>query len=257
MLDTENFYQGYLVGFMFWTGVSLGCLALMMIHHLSGGQWGLVTRRIWEAAAQTTPVMLVFVPGAGARPAATSTSGRSRNSSPNDPILQHKAPFLNTPFWVARTIVYFAIWSGMAWLLARWSREQDADRSDQLDARFARLSGPGLVVYGLTVSLASIDWMMSVDPHWFSTIYGFVMMAGHGLVALAFTVLMLAVLGAEPPLAGIVRAKHVHDLGQADVRVRDALRVPHVLAVPHHVVGEPARGDPLVPEAAHGRLAGD
>jgi hypothetical protein len=213
VFDTENFYQGYLVGFMFWTGVSLGCLALMMIHHLSGGQWGLVTRRIWEAAAQTTPLMLVFflvlIPGL---PYLYQWAQPERVAV--DPILQHKVPFLNTPFWVARTVVCFAIWSTMAWLLARWSREQDAARSDQPDARFARLSGPGLVVYGLTVSLSSIDWMMSVDPHWFSTIYGFVMMAGHGLVALAFTVLMLAILGGEPPLAGIVRAKHVHDLGK-------------------------------------------
>jgi hypothetical protein len=212
-LDTENFFQGYLVGFMFWSGVSLGCLALMMIHHLSGGQWGLVTRRIWEAAAQTTPVMLVaflvLVPGLHylyqwAQPELVAA----------DPILQHKASFLNTPFWVARTVVYFAIWSGMAFLLARWSHEQDANPAGDLDARFARLSGPGLVVYGLTVSLASVDWMMSVDPHWFSTIYGFAMMAGHGLVALAFTVLMLSILGAEAPLAGIVRTKHVHDLGK-------------------------------------------
>ena len=212
-LDTENFYQGYLVGFMFWSGVSLGCLALMMIHHLSGGQWGLVTRRIWEAAAQTTPVMLlaflVLVPGLPylyqwAQPELVAS----------DPILQHKAPFLNTPFWVGRTVVYFAIWSGMAWLLAKWSREQDANPSAELDARFGKLSGPGLVVYGLTTSLASIDWMMSVDPHWFSTIYGFVMMAGHGLVALAFTVLMLSILAAEAPMAGIVQPKHVHDLGK-------------------------------------------
>jgi hypothetical protein len=211
--DTENFYQGYLVGFMFWTGISLGCLALMMIHHLSGGQWGLVTRRIWEAAAQTTPLMfllfLPLIPGLRhlylwAQPEVVAA----------DPILQHKAPFLNTPFWIARTVVMFAIWSGMAWLLTRWSREQDAGGGDRLDPRFARLSGPGLVVYGLTVSLASVDWMMSVDPHWFSTIYGFVMMAGHGLVALAFTVLMLAYLGGEPPLAGIVQPKHVHDLGK-------------------------------------------
>ncbi len=212
-LDTENFYQGYLVGFMFWSGVSLGCLVLLMIHHLSGGQWGLVTRRIWEAAAQTTPLMLLFflvlIPGL---PYLYQWAQPERVAA--DPILQHKAPFLNTPFWVARTVGYFAIWSAMAWLLTRWSREQDANPSDRLDVRFGRLSGPGLVVYGLTVSLASIDWMMSVDPHWFSTIYGFVMMTGHGLVALAFTVLMLALLGGEPPLAGIVRPKHVHDLGK-------------------------------------------
>lgn len=213
VLDTENFFQGYLVGFMFWSGVSLGCLALTMIHHLSGGQWGLVTRRIWEAAAKTTPLMLVFfVPLTFGLPYLYQWAQPELVAQ--DPILQHKAPFLNTPFWIGRTVVMFAIWSSMAWLLAKWSQQQDAVPSDRPDSRFQKLSGPGLVVYGLTVSLASIDWMMSVDPHWFSTIYGFIMMAGHGLVALAFTVIMLSVLGGEAPLQGVVKSKHIHDLGK-------------------------------------------
>lgn len=213
VLDTENFFQGYLVGFMFWSGVSLGCLALMMIHHLSGGQWGLVTRRIWEAAAKTTPLMfLAFLPLTFGLPYLYEWAQPEAVAA--DPILQHKAPFLNERFWIARTVVMFAIWSGMAWLLSKWSQEQDADGSGRLDARFQRLSGPGLVVYGLTVSLASVDWMMSVDPHWFSTIYGFIMMAGQGLVALAFTVIVLALLGGEAPLRDVVRSKHIHDLGK-------------------------------------------
>lgn len=213
VVDTANFFQGYLIGFMFWTGLSLGCLSLMMIHHLSGGQWGLVTRRIWEAAAKTTPLMLVlFVPLTFGLPHVYQWAQPELVAA--DPILQHKAPFLNNWFWIARTVGMFAIWTSMAWLLAKWSQQQDADRSGALDSRFQKLSGPGLVVYGLTVSLASIDWMMSVDPHWFSTIYGFVMMAGNGLVALAFTVIVLALLGAEAPLRGVVQPRHIHDLGK-------------------------------------------
>jgi hypothetical protein len=209
----DRFFHAYLLGFLFWSGLSLGCLALMMIHNLSGGQWGLVTRRVWEAGAQTLPLMLVlFVPLTLGLPHVYEWAQPERVAA--DPILQHKAPFLNTPFWIARTVVMFVLWSGMAWLLARWSREQDAGRSADLDPRFARLSGPGLVVYGLTVSLASVDWMMSVDPHWFSTIYGFVMMAGHGLIALAFSVLMLSILTKDAPMAGVVQPKHVHDLGK-------------------------------------------
>ena len=211
--DTENFFQGYLVGFMFWSGVSLGCLALTMIHHLSGGQWGLVTRRIWEAAARTTPLMLLFfVPLVFGLPYLYQWAQPDLVAA--DPILQHKAPFLNTRFWILRTVAMFAIWSGMAWLLTTWSRQQDAVPSGRLERRFQTLSGPGLVVYGLTVSLASIDWMMSVDPHWFSTIYGFIMMTGQGLAALAFTVIMLSVLGGEAPLRDVVKSRHVHDLGK-------------------------------------------
>jgi hypothetical protein len=102
----------------------------------------------------------------------------------------------------------------MALLLSRWSGEQDATRSPKPDARFGRLSGPGLVAYGLTASLASIDWIMSVDPHWFSTIYGFIMIGGGGLSALCFIVLWLAKLSDDAPMATIVRANHFHDLGK-------------------------------------------
>ena len=102
----------------------------------------------------------------------------------------------------------------MAFLLSKWSRQQDESKSDVLDKRFGRLSGPGLVVFALTVSLASVDWLMSVDPHWYSTIYGFVMMGGSGLAALGFTVLTLNALFERGSLHGIVRANHYHDLGK-------------------------------------------
>lgn len=213
LANPAQFYQSYLVQFIFWSGLGLGCLALMMVHHLSGGAWGLMIRRILEAGAKTLPLMaLSFVPlviGAGhvyewANPEAVA----------RDPILQHKAVFLNTPFWVARTLGYFVVWSLMAFLLTRWSREQDSTRQGVVDRRFQRLSGPGLVVYGLTVSAASIDWMMSVDPHWFSTIYGFAMMAGQGLAALTFTVLVLSMLAKDQPMAGVVDGNRLHDLGK-------------------------------------------
>ena len=212
-IDRPQFFQSYLVAFIFWSGVALGCLALLMVQHLSGGAWGLVIRRILEAAAKTLPlVALLFVPlifgvqyvYEWAQPELVA----------KDPILLHKAPFLNTPFWVARTFLYFVLWSGMAFLLTRWSSQQDQEAGAGLDRRFARLSGPGLVVYGLTVSLAAIDWMMSVDPHWFSTIYGFVMVGGQGLSALAFIIIVLFTLTKSEPMASVVQTKHLHDLGK-------------------------------------------
>jgi hypothetical protein len=213
-VDPAQLFRSYLVAFIFWTGLALGCLGLLMVHHLSGGAWGLVIRRILEAGSRTLPLMAVlFLPlvaGLGhvyewAHPEEVA----------RDPVLLSKQPFLNAPFWVARTLGYFLIWSGMAWLLARWSREQDEGAATAgLDPRFGRLSGPGLVVFGLTVSLAAIDWMMSVDPHWFSTIYGFIMMGGAGLSALAFVILCLFVLGRAEPLSQVVQTKHLHDLGK-------------------------------------------
>lgn len=207
------FYQGYLVAFIFWTGLSLGALALLMIHHLSGGQWGLVIRRQLEAATRVLPAMAVlFVPLIFGVHYIYEWSHADVVAA--DPVLAQKAAFLNTPFWVVRTIVYFAIWSTMAFLLSKWSADQDARGDAPPDPRFGRLSGPGLVVYGITVSLASVDWMMSVDPHWFSTIYGFVMMAGQGLSALALVIFTLALLANERPLAGVARSSHFHDLGK-------------------------------------------
>ena len=212
VLDAPQFFQSYLVALIFWSGIALGCLALLMVHHLSGGAWGLVIRRILEAAARTLPLLgLFFVPLFFGLPHVYEWA--RPDVVAKDPILLHKAPFLNVPFWVARTVGYFVIWSLMAFLLTRWSAEQDAGRSGD-DVRFRRLSGPGLVVYGLTVSLASVDWMMSVDPHWFSTIYGFVMVGGQGLTALAFVVLALFGLMRSEPMRSRVQQKHLHDLGK-------------------------------------------
>lgn len=212
-VDPARFFQAYLVAFIFWTCLSLGCLGLMMVHHLSGGQWGLVIRRLLEAGSKVLPAMaLLFLP------LLLGLSHVYQWAQPElvaaDPILQHKVPFLNAPFWTIRTLGYFAIWSGMALLLIRWSTEQDALPGAPLDRRFGRLSGPGLVVFGLTLSLASIDWMMSVDPHWFSTIYGFVMIGGAGLSALALIIGSVFVLMKTQPMANVVQPKHVHDLGK-------------------------------------------
>jgi hypothetical protein len=212
--DRAHFFKGYLLGLVFWTGVSLGCLALSMVHHLSGGAWGLVTRRIFEAASLALPLMAVlFVPLAfglhdlylWARPDAVQA----------DPALQHKAPYLNVGFFLVRAAIYFVVWSGIAWLLSRWSLLQErGDPDEQLSLRMQRLSGGGLVAYALTVFFMSVDWMMSLDPHWFSTIYGMLFMVNQGLSALAFTIAALVLLSRVEPMSRIVEPAHLHDLGK-------------------------------------------
>ncbi|MGE3841440.1 MAG: hypothetical protein AB7I50_07620, partial [Vicinamibacterales bacterium] len=209
--NAEQFFRSYLLGFTVWTTVSLGCLGLLMVQHLSGGAWGLMIRRVLEAAVRTLPLMalLFLVLGAGV---GHVYEWSHADVVAKDPILQWKQPYLNTPFWIARGLIYFALWSLMGFLLARWSAAQDEGHSGQpLDPRFARLSGPGLVVFGLTVTLAGIDWLLSVDPHWFSTIYGFLTIAGSGLSALTFVILMTNALSKEQPL---LQEKHLHDLGK-------------------------------------------
>lgn len=211
LTNAEQFFRSYLLGFTVWTTVSLGCLGLLMVHHLSGGAWGLMIRRVLEAAARTMPLMgllfLVLAAGVG-----HVYEWSHADVVAKDPILQWKQPYLNAPFWTARGLIYIAIWSLMGFLLARWSAAQDEGHAGQpLDPRFGRLSGPGLVVFGISVSLAGTDWLLSVDPHWFSTIYGFLTIAGSGLSALAFVILIVSALTKEQPL---LQEKHLHDLGK-------------------------------------------
>jgi hypothetical protein len=211
-----QFFRAYLVGFMFCLAIALGSLAITMIHHLTSGGWGMVARRPLEAASRTLPLMaLLFVPIAifgleplylWARPDAVAA----------DPILQMKRAYLNVPFFLARAALYFIIWLGLSITLNRWSAEQDAVglRPIGAERRFRLVSAGGLLLYALTITFASIDWVMSLDPYWFSTIFGILFMGGQGLAALAFVIIVLTSVRDLPPLAGVIKPLHFHDLGK-------------------------------------------
>lgn len=209
----ERLWWSYLAAFVFWIGVALGSLALSMLHHLSGGEWGVVIRRPLESASRTLPLMvLLFLPlafvlprlYAWARPAEVAASH----------VLQHKQPYLNVPFFLLRAAIYLATWLVLTYLLDRWSREQDRSGDPRVYDRMRMLSGPGLVAYALTVSFASFDWVMSLDAEWFSTIFGILTIGGQGLSALAFIVAVLVLLSQHEPLAGRVKPTQLHDLGK-------------------------------------------
>lgn len=209
--DHHQFFRSYLMGFVFWVSVALGSLALLMVSHLSGGGWGIVARRVFEASSRTLPFLaLAFLPVAfglqdlylWAQPDQAAT----------DRIIQHKAPYLNTGFFLIRTAIYFAIWSGIAWTLSTWSRRQDDGADTAL--RMQRLSGGGLLVYAITVFFMSVDWIMSLDPHYYSSVYGMLFMVGQGLSGMAFTIAMLAVFGQREPLSKVIGPSHFHDLGK-------------------------------------------
>jgi len=211
--DPDQFYRSYLTGYVFWVGLALGCLPLMMIHHLTGGAWGLVIRRPLEAATLTLPLMIVlFVPllfgmhslYEWARPEVVAA----------DEALRHKAPYLNRTFWLLRTAVYFAIWLGLALRFSSWSREQDRTGDVTLARKMQLLSGPGIIFYFLAVTFAAIDWVMSLDPHWYSSIFGPLLAAGQALNAFAFAIVALAVLSRHQPIAGVIRPDIFHDLGK-------------------------------------------
>lgn len=206
--------RSYLFSYTLCAGIALGCLGLLMLSHLTGGQWGLVPRRIFEAAARTLPFLLVaFAPIAlGARslyPWAASP-GRSESLSSHNQQL-----YLNLPFFLLRTAVYFAIWITLTTLLCRWSLRMQTDRDpERLARRLRMLSGPGLFGFGLTACFAGFDWIMTLRPEWYSTIFPLIVLTGQGLSALAFVIVTLLGLARLEPLSQVVSVKLRHDLGK-------------------------------------------
>jgi hypothetical protein len=211
-LDARQFFQSYLMAYMLCLGVTLGCLALGMVHQLSGGAWGVLIRRPIGAATRVLPIMTVlFFPIlVGMR---TLYPWTDANRVAADEVLQHKHLYLNVPFFLVRAAVYFGVWNLLTYLLNAWSLEQDQNPDPRLARRMQKLSAVGLLGYGLTITFASFDWLMSLEPHWFSTIYGVLIMGGQGLSAMAFMIAVLVWLGRRPPLDRIVVPAHFHDLG--------------------------------------------
>ena len=215
-LNPDQFFRSWLIAVLFCLGLSLGSLALLMLQHMSGGQWGLVGRRVFEAASRTLPlVALAFVPLLFGLP--NLYKWARPELVPTDHILQVKAPYLNVPFFVGRAVFYFAVWMLCAWLLNKWSSGQDRGEvavrpGDTL--RFRQVSAPGLLVYVLTMTFASVDWIMSLDPTWYSTIFGLIIVAGQGLSALSLVIIVLSLLSGTEPYAKYLRPGHFLDLGK-------------------------------------------
>jgi hypothetical protein len=211
-MNPAQFMRSYLMAFLFVLGASLGCLALGMIHQLSGGAWGVVTRRLIGAASRVMPVLtLLFIPIVLGRHFLFEWS--HADVVAKDEILQHKSLYLNTPFFIVRAAIYFAIWNGLVYFLNKWSLEQDYSPDPKITRRMQMLSGGGLLAYAITATFASFDWLMSLDPHWYSTIYGVLLMGGQGLTALAFLIGVLVWLSRRSPLDAVVAPVHFHDLG--------------------------------------------
>jgi hypothetical protein len=183
-----------------------------MLYHLTGGAWGFLIRRVLEAGMRTLPLLAVlFIPVAlgvrylyvWARPEAVAA----------DANLQHKQIYLNVPFFVARAVLFFAAWITVAYFLSSWSREQDRSGNPQLPRKFRLLSAPGLVVYGVGITFGAIDWVMSLQPAFRSTVFGPHFATGQLLSGMAFAILVLAWLVARPPVAGVISPDTLNDLG--------------------------------------------
>lgn len=211
--DRAQFFRAYLVGFIFWTGITVGSLALLMLQHLTGGAWGLVIRRTLEAATRTLPLVLIlFAPIIVGLNQIYPWTNRAEMDQV--PALREKAAhYLNPGFFITRAAVYFALWSLMALLLNWLSLQQDRAADSRLKKRIQLVSGPGLGILILTVTFASIDWVMSLEPAWSSTIFGLIFVASWSLSALAFAIVIMSWLSKREPMHGVVQTSHFHDWG--------------------------------------------
>lgn len=211
-LDSAQVFQSYLFAYLFWAGIGLGCLGMLMIQFIVKGTWGIAIRRLLEAGAWTIPLLAaLFIPllfgmrvlYPWARPEVVA----------NNALLQRKGAYLNIPFFVIRTAVYFALWSGLAYALRRWSRRADTERDPRLSQRLQNLSIGGALALGLTATFAMIDWVMSLEPEWSSTIYAIMVAMGGMLAAFALVVALLTRLRDYEPLTTLVTSAVLNDLG--------------------------------------------
>ena len=211
ILDRDQFFRSYLFGYIYWTAMGIGCLGILLLNHVVGGKWGLPLRRFVEAGSRTVPYMAVlFIPVVlgmkilypWARPEAI-----------HDANIVSKSGYLNPAFFTIRAIFYFAIFFLYSRLLTKYSDEQDRTGDDRLIGKMRALSAPGLVVATLVATFAFIDWVMSLEPHWFSTIYGAMFLMGAVVEAFALTIALLIILVRFEPLREYVKEQHIHDLG--------------------------------------------
>jgi hypothetical protein len=214
-LARDYFFRAGLVGCVFWVGISLGCLAISMLGHLSGGDWQVVIRRVLEASARVLPVPLIFL-------FVLLLSGGMSTlyewSHPEvmqaDHVLQLKQAYLNPTAFYWRLALYSVIWIGLAYWLSHLSRRQDQTQDLSLISRMKMISAPGLILYVLSLTFASVDWLMSLQPHWFSTIFGFYLVASQGLAGFAFLIVVAVLLSRSGTMEGIYQPRHFHDWGK-------------------------------------------
>lgn len=211
VLDREQFLRSYLYGYLLWTGMGLGCLGILLMHHTVGGKWGMPIRRMCEAGARTLPYMLVLlIPILVSLPTLYIWA---RPEAATDPDMHHKAMYLNSTGVIIRTIFYFAVWAYYGYRLSRLSSDLDATGDPGIISKMKTISAPGLVVFTFITTFAFIDWIMSLEPHWYSTVYGAMFLIGEMLESFAWMIALVIILSKVTPLKDVITPQHLHDLG--------------------------------------------
>ncbi|MGA8596706.1 MAG: hypothetical protein WB676_18510 [Bryobacteraceae bacterium] len=212
-VDRTVFFQSYLFGFTYWAGFAIGGLGVLLMHHTVGGRWGVTIRRLLEAQMRTLPlvgILLLPVLLLGlqqvypwARPEELAMEA----------VLRHKQGYLNIPFFVGRTILYFAVWLFWGFRVNRMADRQDETGDPTLRERMRAFSAPGVLVFTLTASFAYIDWILSADVQFFSTVYGAMILIGDVLQGIAMSIIVLVFASGKDGFQGRVNSKVLHDLG--------------------------------------------
>lgn len=214
-VDPTQFTRSYLLGLVLWISLPLGGLGLLMVQHLTGGDWGVISRRVLEAASQTIPVCAVlFVPlMLWGLPALYQGEKGWMAEDPGE-LVASKSWYLNVSDFRWRAVLYFAVWIALAAVLGWLSRRQDDKPDPALIKRMQAISAPGIILYVVAASFASYDWLMSLTPNWYSTMYGVWFVGGHGLATLAFVILVARHLSHREPMTEVFAPRHFHDWGK-------------------------------------------
>jgi hypothetical protein len=209
--NQTQFFQSYLMAYFLVLGFTLGSLGLFMIHQLSGGAWGVIIRQQLGAAMRVLPIVtILFLPIVFGMHNLYEWTHEDVVAA--DHILQQKAKWLNSSFFMIRAAVYFAVWTLLAFILNKWSADQERTGDPTISLRMQRVSAAGLLLMAVTVTFAAFDWLMSLSPHWFSTIYGMLIGGGMLLSTMAMQIITLVWLTRRKPLSEAVGAQHFHDL---------------------------------------------
>ena len=211
--NPRQFFFSWLVSFLFFLSLALGALFFVLIQYAAQGGWGIVVRRIGETVFATVPVMAaLFVPLLFGLHDLYSWS--VPGAAEHDALLRWKAPFLNVPFFLTRAAIYFGCWSFIAVLYYRLSRGQDATGDPRVSVRLRALAGPAIIVMALTTTFASIDWIVSLTPHWYSTMFGVYFFAGSFVGFIALLSVVAAAMRRAGLLDTVVSPEHLHDIGK-------------------------------------------
>ena len=212
--SSEMALRGWLLGFIFWAGIGIGGLGILHLQYLTGGAWGVVIRRVVEACTRTIPVLaILFIPiGVGVYELYEWAN------IPDDKFILARGIYLQPPWWAARAVLYFFLFSVMGYLFNKWSLLQDSSKSYEESAKHlgsaTAFAGPSIIFYVLIITFLSVDWMMTLEPHWFSTMWGFLFVAGWALSCFCFAVALLAYFHDKAPLDRVLGKRHFHDIGK-------------------------------------------